>query len=313
MDERFSTTVSADMRDRLKRTYPPPKSQWAALVFIAPAILLVLFFFAVPMAMSAWMSLHDWPLMGEVRFTGLANYRRLLGDGQFLNAIIFTFKYTFWVTIAIFAVAFPLALFVERPRPGVGIFRISFFLPAVVGFATSCLLWVWLLSPESGLFSVLLQRLGVVDKPINFIGTYHFAFASIIVMVVWRMAGFTMLLLQTGLQAIPLEVNEASRIDGATWLQRFRLITIPLMRRTLALTLIMSITGSILAFDQFYIITLGGPRRQTATAVYHMYNTSFVNFKLGYGAAMSIVIMLILVVFTVIQLYVLRSKEGKNE
>lgn len=313
MDERFSTTVSADMRDRLKRTYPPPKSQWAALVFIAPAILLVLFFFAVPMAMSAWMSLHDWPLMGEVRFTGLANYKRLLGDRQFLNAIIFTFKYTFWVTIAIFAVAFPLALFVERPRPGVGIFRISFFLPAVVGFATSCLLWVWLLSPESGLFSVLLQRLGVVDKPINFIGTYHFAFASIIVMVVWRMAGFTMLLLQTGLQAIPLEVNEASRIDGATWLQRFRLITIPLMRRTLALTLIMSITGSILAFDQFYIITLGGPRRQTATAVYHMYNTSFVNFKLGYGAAMSIVIMLILVVFTVIQLYVLRSKEGKNE
>lgn len=306
---RLSTATSAEMRHRLKKIYPPPKSQWAALLFIIPALALVLFFFVIPMVMSAWMSLHNWPLMGTVKYIGLENYQRLLSDKQFLNAIIFTFKYTFWVTIAIFAIAFPLALFVERPRPGVGFFRISFFLPAVVGFATSCLLWVWLLSPESGLFSVALQRLGVVDKPINFIGTYNLAFASIIVMVVWRMAGFTMLLLQTGLQAIPQELNEASRIDGASWFQRFRLITLPLMRRTLALTLVMSITGSILAFDQFYIITLGGPRRQTVTAVYHMYNTSFINFKLGYGAAMSIIIMLVLVVFTIIQLYVLRSKD----
>ncbi len=305
----FSTATSADMRSRLKRIYPPPKSQWSALIFIIPALALVLFFFVVPLIMSAWMSFHDWPLMGQVKFIGLDNYRRLFSDRQFHNALIFTFKYTFWVTIAIFIIAFPLALFVERPRPGVGFFRISFFLPAVVGFATSCLLWVWLLSPESGLFSIVLQRLGVVDKPINFIGTYHLAFASIIIMVVWRMAGFTMLLLQTGLQSIPQELNEASRIDGASWFQRFRMITLPLMRRTLALTLVMSITGSILAFDQFYIITLGGPRRQTITAVYHMYNTSFISFKLGYGAAISISIMLILIVFTIIQLYVLRSRE----
>lgn len=305
----LSSRTSADMRERLKRKYPPPKSQWVALLFIAPALAFVTFFFILPLVMSAWMSLHNWPLMGEIKFVGLENYKRLLSDRQFMNSIVFTFKYTFWVTLAIFAVAFPLALFVERPKPGVGFFRVGFFLPAVVGFATSCLLWVWLLSPESGLFSVALQRLGLVDKPVNFIGTYHLAFISIIVMVVWRMAGFTMLLLLTGLQSIPQEIAEASRIDGASWLQRFRLVTLPLMRRTLALTLVMSITGSILAFDQFYIITLGGPRRQTMTAVYHMYNTSFISFKLGYGAAMSMVIMLILVVFTVLQLYVLRSRE----
>ena len=308
-DAELSASTSADIRGRLKRLYPPPKSQWVALLFIAPALAFVLFFFVVPLVMSAWMSLHNWPLMGEIKYIGLTNYRRLFSDTQFMNSLIFTFKYTFWVTLAIFAIAFPLALFVERPRPGVGFFRVSFFLPAVVGFATSCLLWVWLLSPESGLFSVALQRLGLVDKPINFIGSYNLAFISIIVMVVWRMSGFTMLLLLTGLQAIPQEINEATRIDGASWLQRIRLVTLPLMRRTLALTLVMSITGSILAFDQFYIITLGGPRRQTMTAVYHMYNTSFISFKLGYGAAMSMIIMLILVVFTIIQLFVLRSRE----
>ena len=302
-------STSADMRDRLKRKYPPPKSQWIALLFIAPALILVVAFFLIPLIMAVWMSLHNWPLMGAPKFIGLTNYIRLASDKSFLNALIFTGKYTVVVTIAIFAVAFPLALFVDRKSRLTGFFRTSYFLPSVVGFATSCLLWVWLLSPDIGLFSVGLQRLGLVDKPVQFIANYNLAFVSIIVMVVWRMAGFTMLLLLTGIQAIPHDIHEAARIDGASSWQRFRLVTLPLMKRTLALTMVMSIAGSILAFDQFYIITLGGPRRQTMTAVYQIYNNSFISFKLGYGAAMSVVLMLILVALTVIQLYVLRNKE----
>ncbi len=303
------TTTSADIRDRLKRKYPPPKSQWIALAFIAPALVLVIVFFIIPLVMAIWMSLHNWPLMGEPRYIGLGNYSRLMSDKAFLNALIFTGKYTVVATIAIFALAFPLALFVDRKSRFTGFFRSSYFLPSVVGFATSCLLWVWLLSPENGLFSVALQRLGWVDKPVQFIANYHLAFLSIIIMVVWRMAGFTMLLLLTGIQSIPGDIHEAARIDGATSWQRFRLVTLPLMRRTLALTMVMSIAGSILAFDQFYIITLGGPRRQTMTAVYQIYNNSFISFRLGYGAAMSVVVMLILVALTVLQLYVLRNKE----
>ena len=302
-------STSADMRDRLKRVYPPPKSQWIALLFIAPALLLVLVFFIIPLGMAMWMSLHNWPLLGEPKFIGLDNYLRLASDRNFLNALVFTGKYTVVVTIAIFIVAFPLALFVDAKTRLTGFFRTSYFLPSVVGFATSCLLWVWLLSPDNGLFSVALQRLGLVDKPVQFVANYHLVFMSIIVMVVWRMAGFTMLLLLIGIQAIPGEIQEAARIDGATAWQRFRLVTLPLMKRTLALTLVMSIAGSILAFDQFYIITMGGPRRQTMTAVYQIYNNSFISFRLGYGAAMSVVLMLILVAFTIMQLYFLRSKE----
>jgi multiple sugar transport system permease protein len=302
-------TTSADIRDRLKRTYPPPKSQWVALVFIAPALLLVLLFFIIPLVMAIWMSLHNWPLMGAPKYIGFDNYIRLASDRNFLNALVFTGKYTVVVTIAIFIVAFPLALFVDRKTRLTGFFRTSYFLPAVVGFATSCLLWVWLLSPDNGLFSVALQHLGIADKPVQFIASYNLVFMSIIVMVVWRMAGFTMLLLLIGIQAIPNDIQEAARIDGATVWQRFRLVTLPLMRRTLALTMVMSIAGSVLAFDQFYIITMGGPRRQTMTAVYQIYNNSFISFRLGYGAAMSIVLMLILVAFTILQLHLLRSKE----
>ncbi len=303
------SATSADMRDRLKRIYPPAKSQWIALLFIAPALFLVLAFFLIPLGMAIWMSLHNWPLLGTPKYIGFDNYLRLASDRNFLNALVFTGKYTVVVTIAIFIVAFPLALFVDTKTRLTGFFRTSYFLPAVVGFATSCLLWVWLLSPDNGLFSVALQRLGLVDKPVQFVANYHLVFMSIIVMVVWRMAGFTMLLLLIGIQAIPGDIQEAARIDGATAWQRFRLVTLPLMKRTLALTMVMSIAGSILAFDQFYIITMGGPRRQTMTAVYQIYNNSFISFRLGYGAAMSIVLMLILVAFTILQLYFLRSKE----
>ncbi len=169
--------TSADMRDRLKRIYPPQKSQWIALLFIAPALILVIVFFLIPLLMAVWMSLHNWPLMGEAKFIGLDNYIRLAKDRQFLNSLLFTGKYTFWVTIAIFAVAFPLALFVDRKSRLTGFFRTSYFLPSVVGFATSCLLWVWLLSPDNGLFSVALQRLGLVDKPVQFIANYNLAFS----------------------------------------------------------------------------------------------------------------------------------------
>ncbi len=308
-DNTDSPATSTVIRDQLKRKYPPKKSQWIALAFIAPSLIMVTVFFLIPLIMDIYMSFFRWPLMGTPKFVGFRNYIRLASDQEFINALIFTGKYTFWVTIAIFSVAFPLALFVEKPMRLTGFFRTSYFLPAVVGFATACILWVWLLNPDMGLFSVGLQRLGIVDKPIQFIADYDLAFVAIIIIVVWRMAGFTMLLLLTGIQAIPTEVHEAARIDGANSWQHFKLVTLPLMKRTLALTLVMSITGSILAFDQFYIVTLGGPRKQTMSLVYEVYQKSFISFRLGYGASISVVIMLILVLFTVAQLYILRNKE----
>ena len=129
-------------------------------------------------------------------------------------------------------------------------------------------------------------------------------------MVVWKTAGFNMIILLTGLQGISTEVQEAARMDGASSWQRFRRITLPLMRRTIALALILSVSGSMLAFDQFYIIADGGPRNSTVTAVYWIFSQSFVSFHLGYGSALSMVLLMILVFISVLQLRLLRNPEG---
>ena len=293
-----------------RRRKPVDRSQLIGLLYIAPAIFLVTVFFVIPLFMTFWMSLHNWPLMGGHSFIGLDNYFAIAKDTRFWNALRFTLYYTVIVTIAIFAVAFPLALFVERPGPMIGFYRTSFFLPVVVGFASASLLWAWLINVDSGLFSPAAFRLGLTEKKFNLIATFDPAFWSIIVMVVWKVAGFTMVILMTGLQSIPGDLMEAAKIDGANGWQRFTQITLPLMRRTLALALILSVAGSILAFDQFYIILRGGPRNSTITAVYWIFNQSFVSFKLGYGAALSVVLLVILVVLSLIQLRLLRNPEG---
>lgn len=286
------------------------RRDWIGLIYVAPAVALVLVFFVVPLCTTAWMSLHNWPLMGAHSFIGLDNYFAIVRDIRFWGALKFTAYYTVVVTVAIFAVAFPLALYVAQPRAMNGFYRTAFFMPVVVGFASASLLWSWLLNVDAGLFSPLAYEMGLTEKRVNLLATFDAAFWSIIAMVVWKVAGFTMIILMTGLQSIPVELQEAATIDGAGPFSRFRLITLPLIRRTIALALILSVAGSVLAFDQFYIILRGGPRNQTLTAVYWIFNQSFVSFKLGYGAALSMVLLVILVVLSLIQLRLLRTPEG---
>jgi len=259
--------------------------------------------------MTVWMSFHDWPLMGTPEWIGLENYTKLWGDRRFWNAMEFTIWYSIVATIAIFGVAFPLALFVERPGRMTGIYRTAFFLPVVVGFGSASLLWAWFMNVDSGLFSPAAQLLGITEKPVNLMASTDGVFWSIMVLVVWKTAGFSMILLMTGLQSVPHDIVEAAHIDGANRLQRFWKIKLPLMKRTLALALILSVAGSMLAFDQFYIISNGGPRNSTLTAVYWIFSQSFVSFKLGYGAALSMVLLAILVVISLVQLWLLRTRE----
>jgi multiple sugar transport system permease protein len=272
---------------------------------------LVIVFFVMPVLFTGWMSLHNWPLMGAARWIGFGNYFRMLNDVRFISALNFTAYYTVIVTIAIFAVAFPLAIFVEKERRFVSTYRTIIFLPVVVGLATASLLWVWLANVDSGFVGPALRALGLVERSPNLLATFDSAFLTIIVMVVWKIAGFTMIILLTGLQAIPSELTEAARIDGARRWQRFRFLTLPLMRRTIALALIISITGSVLAFDQFYIMTSGGPQNRMISVVYYIFNQSFVSFNLGYGAALSIALLVILVLISIVQLWLLRVGEDR--
>ena len=276
-------------------------------LFVLPSVLFMLIFFIFPLIMTVWMSLNNWPLLGKPKFIGLANYANMLQDGQFWSSLIFTTEYTLLVSIPIFMLAFVLALLVNLPLRGVGIFRTGYFVPVVIGLGTSSLLWVWLLNDRVGVFNQILIDLGLTTKSVVWFAEKGTAMAAIIISVVWKTVGFTMILLLSGMQAIPDEIYQAAMVDGATYWGRLLHITMPLLRRTFALALVLSVIGSYLAFDQFYIMTRGGPQNQTITAVYWIFNNSFVSFKLGYGAALSLVLLVILTLISVAQLRILRD------
>jgi len=280
----------------------------AGLLFILPCLAVTTLFFIVPLLMTAWMSLNNWPLLGHPSFTGLKNYLDLFHDASFWGSVLFTVKYTLVVTPAIFLFAFALALLVHRGVRFVGIFRTAYFLPVVIGMTTASLLWTWLFNDQVGIFSAVLMDLGWIDEPVQWLGDTYSALASIVVMVLWKAAGFTMVILLVGMQAIPVDLYEAASLDGARWWAQVRHITIPLMRRTFALALTMSFIGSFLAFEQFFVMTRGGPFNSTITVVHWIYRASFTYFKLGYGAAMSVVLLLMLLVLSAVQLYLLRDE-----
>lgn len=282
--------------------------RWAGFFFILPCLAVTTMFFIVPLLMTVWMSLNDWPLLGHPSFSGLKNYVDLFQDASFWGSVLFTAKYTLVVTPAIFLFAFALALLVHRGVRFVGIFRTAYFLPVVIGMTTASLLWTWLFNDQVGIFSAVLMDLGWVDEPVQWLGETNSALASIVVMVLWKAAGFTMVILLVGMQAIPIDLYEAACLDGAGWWAQVRHITIPMMRRTFALALTMSFIGSFLAFEQFFVMTRGGPFNSTITVVHWIYRASFTYFKLGYGAAMSVVLLLMLVVLSGVQLYLLRDE-----
>jgi multiple sugar transport system permease protein len=293
---------------------PAPKSGGLAhrrrltgFLFVLPAVLFMLAFFIFPLLMTVWMSFHDWPLLGTPEFTGIENYITMVQDGQFWSSLWFTTQYTVLVTIPIFVLAFVLALLVNLPLRGVGIFRTGYFIPVVIGLGTSSLLWVWLLNDRVGIFNRLLVDLGLIENPIVWFAQKNAAMLAIILSVVWKTVGFTMILLLSGMQAIPDEIYQAAMVDGASYLNRLTHITMPLLRRTFALALVLSVIGSYLAFDQFYIMTRGGPQNQTITTVYWIFNNSFTYFKMGYGAALSLALLVILTLLSVAQLRILRD------
>ncbi|MQA12284.1 MAG: ABC transporter permease subunit [Pseudonocardiaceae bacterium] len=279
------------------------------LLLVAPAVLLVTVFFLIPLGSTVWISLHKWPLLGEPEWVGLANYEAIPGDRTFLQALLFTLLYTAIITPVLFAIGLGLALLVRRSQPGVGFFRTVWFMPYVVGLASASYLFLWLFNPRVGFANKILQQLGIIDQPVQWMNSVPTALFAVTVMVVWKVVGFHMLLLMSGLQSIPDEVHEAALVDGSGPLSTLVRVTLPLMRRTIALVLVFSVAGSLLAFEQFFIMTSGGPGNRTLTIVYWIYHSSFTNFQLGYGSAMSVVVLVVLMCISGVQLAVLRDRQ----
>ncbi|GAA1918107.1 sugar ABC transporter permease [Microbacterium aoyamense] len=294
-------TVSAPRRTR--RARQEAARGWA---YAAPTAIFVLFVFIVPLALVLQMSASDWPLLaGNRGWNFPANYADAVSHRLFWDSIWFTLKYTVITTVLLIGLGLGLALLVQESTRWKSILRTSFLVPSALGLASASLLFYVLYSPYAGPFAGLMQSWGF-----TFLGTPEGALWSTVFLIVWRYAGFYMLLMLVGLQAIPDDVYEAARIDGASTWQTFRTITVPLLRPTFALTIVLCVTGSLLAFEQFYILTKGGPDNSTMTIVQLIYNVAFQGQNnLGIAAALSVIVLLALIVINIAQIRAFRRPE----
>ena len=306
-----STTEPVPAARRRRATGLRRYQQRQGWLYAAPTALFVAVFFVVPVLLVVQMSLSDWGLFaGNRGFNAPDNYADAVGQRLFWPAVWFTVKYTIITTVILIGVALGLALLVQEVARWNSFLRTAFLVPSALGLASASLLFYALYAPQSGPFAQLLTALGIGDGTVSFLGSPNAALWSTVAVIVWRFAGFYMLLLLVGLQGISSDVYEAAVVDGANRWQTFVNVTLPLLKSSLALCTILCITGSLLAFDQFYILTRGGPDNSTITIVQLVYNVAFAGRNdLGVAAALSLVVLLALIVINAAQFRALRGKE----
>lgn len=279
---------------------------------VSPALVLSLAFFVLPMGMLVVMSFFDWPMLGVIKPTGLSNYVRAFSDPAFGQALVFTLLFTLVLVPTSLAVSYAAAVMVRGTGKFVSFVRTAFFMPVVIGFTAAAYMTSVMLMPGTGVINMLLKSLGVSDGTTAWFTSADRAFWAIIVLSVWKSMGVAMILLMAGMQAVPTEVIEASKIDGAGWWRREASIVFPLIKRQFALCLILALSGVLLTFDQFFVLTKGGPSGSTVTAVMYTYAQSFTRYNLGYGAALSMILTVIILVIAIFQLRALRATGEEN-
>jgi len=290
-----------------RRSAADRRNARVGLAFTSPALLLVGAFALFPLGFGIYISLTNWPLVGPYHFIGLSNYSSLIHNSEFLQSIVFTLKYTAIVTIPIFVVGYALAVFVRSNRRGTTVFRTLIFLPYIVGLVAESYMALVELQPSSGTVNFVLSKLGIASATTAWTVRTGLATTAICILVIWFASGLTMMLLMAGMQSIPTDLYESARVDGASWWSAERRITMPLLRRSIALSLIISVVGSFLAFNQFFIITDGGPGTSTVPVVMSIYQTAFADTDVGLASAMSVVLIIVVGLITFIQFHYLQG------
>ena len=274
------------------------KAGWVA-VFLLPSLLPLLAFTVGPMVASIGISGLEWNLISEARFVGLDNYRALADDPVFRASLWHTIQYLAGYLPLVFVGGLSLALLLNRGLKGVALFRSIYFLPVVTSWVVVALVWRWLLSPTGGIVNTALAAIGI-DGP-GWWTDPSWAMPSVILASAWKDLGFVMVIFLAGLQAIPGEVEEAARVDGASVWQRFRNVTLPLLSPSSFFVVIISLINGFQVFDQVFVMTGGGPAGATTVVVEQVYTNAFRYGQMGYAAAMSWVLFAIILAVTLFQ------------
>jgi len=274
------------------------ENRWA-LAFVAAPVIGYLLFTLYPVGFAVYASLTNWNGLGVMRFVGLDNYVRLFSDANFLESIYNTFFYMIGIPIGL-AVSLALAVAMNRKIVGLTAFRTIYYVPVISSLAAIAILWQWAYNGDFGLVNQALALVGI-DGP-NWLASTFWAKPAIILMAIWKGLGFSMILYLAAIQSVPRSLYEAAQLDGANGWQRFRSITLPMVRPVTFFLVVTNVIGGAQLFTEVNIMTpTGGPEYSTASAVWHIWRQAFKYQQMGYATAMAIVLGLLILVVTLIQ------------
>jgi multiple sugar transport system permease protein len=286
--------------------------EWAdarlGLLMAAPAIATIFLIAIVPLAQTFGDSLFQISLRFENAprpFVGLDNYRSVLGDESWFNALRVTSLVAGASVAAELVLGMLIALLINRSFRGRGIVRASVLVPWALTTVVSAKMWAWIYDGRYGVANDLLMRLGLIDQPIIFLVRPELTIWAMVAAEIWKTTPFMALLLLAGLQLIPHELYEAAALDGASRWQAFWRVTLPLLRPTILVALLFRTTDAVRMFDLPRVLTNGGPGKSTETVVLYTYNTFFTSLNFGYGSTLAVMIFLIVVFVSFIYIKVL--------
>lgn len=285
---------TARQRNRLHRT----EHRWA-MAFVAPPVIGFLLFTLYPVAFAAYASLTSWNGLGPMRFVGLENYTRLLGDEYFRQSLFNTFFYMIGIPVGLL-LSLLLALALNRRLPGRTAFRTIYYVPVISSLAAIAIVWQFAYNGDFGLVNQVLAWFGV-EGP-NWLQDTATVKPAIILMMVWKGLGYSMLLYLAAIQSVPASLYEAASLDGAGWWQQLRAITLPMVRPVTFFLVVTNIIAGAQLFTEINIMTPnGGPEFSSASVVWYIWRQAFRYQQMGYATAMAIVLGLLVLVITLIQ------------
>lgn len=269
-------------------------------LFLLPSLVPLIAFLIVPMFMSIGISFTEWNLISAPEWVGFSNYIELASDPAFRKALFNTLYYIAGYLPLVFVGGLSVALLLDKGLKGLGFWRGVYFLPVVTSWVVVAVVWRWLLQPQGGIVNYVLGLVGI-DGP-GWWTSPTWAMPSVILASAWKDLGFIMVIFLAGLQGISKEYYEAALVDGATWWHQFRRITLPLLSPASLFVVIMTLIGSFQVFDQVFVMTEGGPAGATTVVVEQIYTHAFRYGRMGYAAALSWVLFLIILAATAMQL-----------
>lgn len=275
------------------------RRDWSGLLFVAPFLTAYLIILIYPLLSGIALSFQRVDLFGGGHFVGLSNYGRLLGDDIFLRSILNTFALALMIVPLLTILALALALALNRATRGAAIFRGIFFSSSVLSVTIVTLIWRFVLAPDAGLLGETAQAIGA--EPIPFLSHPTWSLWALAITTIWWSIGLPMMLFLAGLQQIPGDIYEAAELDGSSRRTTFFRITLPALRRTVVLVIMLQTAAQLQIFGQAQLLTGGGPGGATRTMVLFIFEGAFARWELGYAAAAAEILFLLIVALTLIQ------------